>query len=333
MAWDNGEGSLDSTVWTSMAPDSTLDHRSTRPSTESPSCRQSCTVWRASTWSGTPTGPAGAFSWQAASPGHTAASRSSDSMRWRWIGRRLPPFMRGMTSARVRFQRQRAASIGCSRTAWVSACDACAARQHGLHAGEREAVLRAEREDDGVVVRRRLQLEVEGHAEALAQCEAERPVDPPTEGGVDDELRALALVEAALDHDALAGREVTERIEPGGAVGHHLLGHLRRDAGALAAPGGARRRRRRRAARGSSAARRSLTASESSAVRAGASPNQKGTVGGRSPASCTRTVPTSTLATRHEWVPRRKMSPAVASTAKSSCTEPTVTPSGSSTTR
>ena len=85
--------------------------------------------------------------------------------------------------------------------------------------------------------------------------------------------------------------------------------------------------------RGSSSARSSLTAWESSVVRAGASPNQKGTEGGRSPASCTRTVPTSTLATRHEWVPRRKMSPAIASTAKSSCTDPTVTPSGSSTTR
>ena len=36
------------------------------------------------------------------------------------------------------------------------------------HVREREAVLRPEREDDGVVVRRRLQLEVEAAAEALA---------------------------------------------------------------------------------------------------------------------------------------------------------------------
>ena len=57
-------------------------------------------------------------------------------------------------------------------------------------------------------------------------------------------------------------------------------------------------------------------------MRAGASPSQNGMVGGRSPASCTRTVPVSTLTTRHEWVPSRKMSPAVASTAKSSCTDP-----------
>ncbi len=54
-----------------------------------------CTVWRTSTWSGTATGPGAAFSWQAASAGQTAASRSSASMRWRWIGRRWPPRERG----------------------------------------------------------------------------------------------------------------------------------------------------------------------------------------------------------------------------------------------
>ena len=120
MACERGDGSDDSTVCTAMAPDSTFDHSSTRPSTERPSCRQSWTVWRASTWSGTATGPGGAFSWQAARPGQTAARRSSASMRWRWIGRRLPPCMRGSTRARLRFQRQRAPSIGWGSTAWVS---------------------------------------------------------------------------------------------------------------------------------------------------------------------------------------------------------------------
>ena len=37
------------------------------------------------------TGPGAAFSWQAASAGQVAASRSSASMRWRWMGRRWPP--------------------------------------------------------------------------------------------------------------------------------------------------------------------------------------------------------------------------------------------------
>ena len=47
-------------------------------------------------------------------------------MRWRWMGRRLPPFMRGSTRARLRFQRQRAPSIGWSSTACVSTWAAAA---------------------------------------------------------------------------------------------------------------------------------------------------------------------------------------------------------------
>ena len=43
-------------------------------------------------------------------------------------------------------------------------------------------MLGPEGEDDGVVVRRRLQLEVERDAEALAQREAERAVDGPPNG-------------------------------------------------------------------------------------------------------------------------------------------------------
>ena len=62
---------------------------------------------------------------------------------------------------------------------------------------------------------------------------------------------------------------------------------------------------------------------DSSAVRAGASPIQNGTVGGRSPASRTRTTPGSTLRICQEWLPSRKMSPAIDSTAQSSSTVPT----------
>ena len=47
--WANTDGSDDSTRWSSTWPDSTCDHRSTRPSTDRPSCRQSSTVWRART--------------------------------------------------------------------------------------------------------------------------------------------------------------------------------------------------------------------------------------------------------------------------------------------
>ena len=107
------------------------------------------------------------------------------------------------------------------------------AAQHGLHLGQREAVLGPERQDDRVVVGGRLQLEVEGDAEPLAQGQTERAVDASTERRVDDQLRALALVEAALDDNALVRRQVAECRQAGGAVGDDLLGHLGRDAGAL----------------------------------------------------------------------------------------------------
>ena len=100
------------------------------------------------------------------------------------------------------------------------------AAQHGLHPGEREAVLGPEGEDHGVVVRRGLQLEVERDAEPLAQRQAQRPVDAATEGRVDDQLRPLAVVEAALDDESLPGREVPQRRQAGGAVGDDLLGDL-----------------------------------------------------------------------------------------------------------
>ena len=75
------------------------------------------------------------------------------------------------------------------------------------------------------------------------------------------------------------------------------------------------------------------TSCDSSAVRAGASPIQNGTFGGASPASRTRTTPASTLRICHEWVPSRKMSPAIDSTAQSSLTVPMKVSSGSATTR
>src|SRR5580704_17349873 len=81
------------------------------------------------------------------------------------------------------------------------------------------------------------------------------------------------------------------------------------------------------------ASRKSATAVDNSAVRAGASPNQNGTLGGAPCASSTSTLPADeTLRTRHEVLPSRKISPAMLSTAKSSCSVPTVMPSGSATT-
>ena len=71
----------------------------------------------------------------------------------------------------------------------------------------------------------------------LRRARPEGAIDAPSEGRVQNQLRALAVVEAALDDDALSGRQVAERGQPGGAVGHHLLGHLGRHAGTLAHQG------------------------------------------------------------------------------------------------
>ena len=81
--------------------------------------------------------------------------------------------------------------------------------------------------------------------------------------------------------------------------------------------------------------RRRLTSAESSHVRDGASPSQKGTLGGAPFASSTRTWPArfSTRRMRHEWDPSRNTSPAMLSMAQSSFTVPTSVSSGSRTTR
>ena len=77
-----------------------------------------------------------------------------------------------------------------------------------------EAVLRAQREDDGLLVGRRLQLEAEAHAEALAQGQAPGLVDPRPEGRVDHELHAAALVEEALQDDARLGGDRAQGLPP-----------------------------------------------------------------------------------------------------------------------
>ena len=102
------------------------------------------------------------------------------------------------------------------------------ARQHGLHPLQREAVLGTEGEDDRVVVCRRLELEVERDAEALAQRQAESAVDPSAVRGMDDELRSFAVVVAALHHDPFTRGQVAQSSQPGGAVGGHLLRHVQR---------------------------------------------------------------------------------------------------------
>ena len=91
------------------------------------------------------------------------------------MGRRCPPRERGTTSARLRFHRQRAASIGWGSTAWTRTSRAVALCSIAGDLGQGEAVLGPEGEHDGVVVGRGLELEVEGDAEPLAQGQARGP--------------------------------------------------------------------------------------------------------------------------------------------------------------
>ncbi len=88
-------------------------------------------------------------------------------------------------------------------------------RGMGLHESrhdlERKRVLLAQGNDDSVVGRGRLELEVEGAAEPLPEREPPGPVDARAERRVDHELHPAGLVEEALDDDGLERRHSAER--------------------------------------------------------------------------------------------------------------------------
>ena len=132
-------------------------------------------------------------------------------MRWKRIGTDLPPRERSTSSARVAFQRQRVSNIGCASSAWTSTSRAVAEREVVEHVLEREGVLRAQRENDRLLVGRCLQLEPEADAEPLAQRETVGAVDPAPERRMHHELHAAAFVEEALEHDAASGSETAPR--------------------------------------------------------------------------------------------------------------------------
>ena len=84
-------------------------------------------------------------------------------------------------------------------------------------------MLRPEREHHPVVVGCGLQLEVEAHAEALAQREAPGAVDPRSERRVHDELHPARLVEEALEDHVRVGRHDAEPVARGADVVDQLL--------------------------------------------------------------------------------------------------------------
>ncbi len=118
--------------------------------------------------------------------------------------------------------------------------------QHRAHAlrveiagdfGEVEAVRRGERQHDVVLGRRRLQLEIELTAEALAQRETPSAIEPAAERRVDDELHPARLVEEPLEDDPLLSRQPAERRRGRGKIVDELLGGRRAEAERLFQPG------------------------------------------------------------------------------------------------
>ncbi len=191
-----------------------------------------------------------------------------------------------------------------------------------------------ERQHHRVIVGRRLQLEVEALAELLAQGEAERAVEAPAPRCVDPELHAARIVEEALEHEPIPGRqsargardaEITRDLDRRVRARHRSPTRSSDPAGLCLVA-----RRARASARDPSAARhlvRQLLGSR------GASPAQKGTLGVAPSASTTRSLPASTRRIRQVELPSRKTSPGRLSIAKSSPTVPMKVSSGSATTR
>ena len=209
--------------------------------------------------------------------------------------------------------------------------------EHPEQVVDRKAVLRPEREHDAVVVGAGLQLEIEAAAESLAQRQAPGPIDP----------RARTARESPAACRPIRRRTARRRFCSAWAPCRRRPVARRHSASACSA-GPLRRRRTRLAARPAPivGSRRSPAHRVGQVARAvakarpttracgpGASPSQKGMVGGAPSASRTATSPPRTYCTRHEVLPSRNTSPARLSMAKSSLTVPTNVPSPSVTTR
>ncbi len=105
--------------------------------------------------------------------------------------------------------------------------------EHILHArgaqeskdvGERKAVLLGQGDVDSLIGCRRLQLEVERHAEPLSQRKPPRAVDASAERRVEHELHAAALVKESLGDDTRLRRDAAENRAAADDVVDDLLG-------------------------------------------------------------------------------------------------------------
>ena len=79
-------------------------------------------------------------------------------------------------------------------------------------------MLRTKRQDDRVLSRRGLQLEVEGAAEALAQRQSPGAVDAAAERRVQHQLHPACFIEEPLEHQDLLGGDGTEDLPCRGEI-------------------------------------------------------------------------------------------------------------------
>ena len=207
----------------------------------------------------------------------------------------MPLRKRGRASDTPATQRQRVVNIGESSIAWMSTRAHAVGMEVTRDVAKLETVRRGQRQHDIVFGRRRLQLEIEFAAEALAQSQTPGPIEAAAERAMNDELHAARFIEEPLEDDRVLRRQAAKGGGARGEVVDKLIGRGRR-----------RRRPHRRASaarvvpdrselsRAAISARRRETAADSASVRPGASPSQKGMFGGWPLASSTRTVPRST---------------------------------------
>ena len=94
-------------------------------------------------------------------------------------------------------------------------------------------MLRAERQDDGVVAGGRLELEIEGDAEPFPQGKPESPVYPAPKRRMDDQLHAAAVVEEALEDHIVVRWHYSQLLEAGGQIGDDLFGRIGEKAAGL----------------------------------------------------------------------------------------------------
>ncbi len=96
-----------------------------------------------------------------------------------------------------------------------------------LYAGQLEAMRRSQREQDFVVRRGSLQLEIELAAKALAQREPPGPVDAAAKWRMDDELHATGFVKETFEDQGVLRRQTAQgRMARGKIFNEFLRGRL-----------------------------------------------------------------------------------------------------------